>query len=58
VFCITPVITAFTDAFAPANFFGVLAEAGPLLTVVVPVAIGLMFLRRIVKNAGRGKVGF
>lgn len=52
------VITALTSAFSPANFFSMLASAVPFLAVVLPVAIGLMFLRRMVKKAGKGKVGF
>jgi len=52
------VVTALVTAFTPANFFGQLAAIAPILVAIVPISIGLMFLRRIIKKAARGKAGF
>lgn len=52
------VITALTTALSPATFFNLIADLMPFLTVMVPVALGLMFLRKMIKGAGKGKVKF
>lgn len=52
------VITALTTSLTPTVFFGVLADLVPFIVVIVPVALGLHFLRKLVKGAGKGKVRF
>lgn len=52
------VISALTTALTPATFFNLIADLMPFLTVMVPVALGLMFLRKMIKGAGKGKVKF
>lgn len=50
------VITALTTGLTPTVLFGVIADLVPWLVVIVPVALGIYFLRRGVKGAGKGKV--
>ena len=50
------VITALTTALTADTFFGVIEDVIPFLAVIVPVALGLMFLRKMIKGAGKGKV--
>lgn len=52
------VITALTSALTPATFFTVVAQVIPFIGVMVPVALGIFFLRKLVKGAGKGKVKF
>lgn len=52
------VITALTTALTPASFFTVVAQVIPFIGVMVPVALGIYFLRKLVKGAGKGKVRF
>lgn len=50
------VITALTTGLTPAVFFGIVADLVPFIIVMVPVALAIYFLRKLVKGAGRGKV--
>lgn len=50
------VVTAMTTALTADTFFGVIADCIPFLAVMVPVALGLTFIRKMIKGAGRGKV--
>lgn len=50
------VITALTTALTADTFFGVIEDVVPFLAIIVPVALGLMFLRKMIKGAGKGKV--
>lgn len=52
------VITALTTGLTAAKFFEIVADLVPFIVVLVPVALGLYFLRKLVKGAGRGKVKF
>lgn len=52
------VITAITTGLTPTVFFGVIADLVPFLIVIVPIALGLHFLRKLIKGAGKGKVRF
>lgn len=52
------VVTALTTALTPATFFNLIGDLMPFLTVMVPVALGLYFLRKMIKGAGTGKVRF
>ena len=52
------VITALTTALTPSVFFGVVADLVPFIIVLVPVSLALMFLRKLIKGAGKGKVKF
>lgn len=52
------VITALTTALTPDAFFGVVAKLVPFICVMVPVALALYLLRKLVRGAGKGKVKF
>lgn len=40
------------------TMFGVVAELVPFIVMIVPVALGVYFLRKLVKGAGKAKVRF
>lgn len=50
------VITALTSTLTADKFFGVIEACIPFLAIMVPVALGLKFLRKMIKGAGKGKV--
>lgn len=52
------VITALATGLTPTAFFSVIADLVPFIIVIVPVSLGLYFLRKLVKGAGKGKVRF
>lgn len=52
------VISALTSGLTPATFFGVVADIVPFIIVIVPVALGTYFLRKLVKGSGKAKVKF
>lgn len=52
------VITALTTGLTPTVFFGIVVDLVPFIIVLVPVALALYFLRKLVKGAGKGKVRF
>lgn len=50
------VITKLTTALTPEKFFTVVADLVPFIAILVPVALGVYFLRKLVKGAGKAKV--
>lgn len=53
------VISALTNAtsgLTASSFFGVVADLVPFIVMIVPVALGTYFLRKLVKGAGKAKV--
>ncbi len=52
------VITALSTGLTPAVFFAVVADLVPFIVVLVPVALGVYFLRKLVKGAGTARVKF
>ena len=52
------VITALTSGLTPAVFFDVVADLVPFIVLIVPIALGVYFLRKLVKGAGKAKVRF
>lgn len=54
----TEVVSALTTGITAETIFGVVADVIPFVVVMVPVALGLYFLRKLVKGAGKGKVRF
>lgn len=52
------VVTALKTGLTSDAFFAVVADVIPFVVVMVPVALGLYFLRKLVKGAGKGKVRF
>lgn len=52
------VISALTTSLTADEFFGVVADLVPFIVVIVPVALGTYFLRKLIKGAGKAKVRF
>ena len=55
------VISALTNSTTGLNattMFGVVADLVPFIVMIVPVALGVYFLRKLVKGAGKAKVRF
>lgn len=54
------VITALTgeNGLSAATFFGVVKDLMPLVVMLVPVALGTYFLRKLINGAGKAKVRF
>lgn len=52
------VVTALTTGLTPTVFYDQIEALVPFLIVLVPIALGLYFLRRLVKGSAKGKVKF
>lgn len=50
------VITALTTDLTADSFFSVVADLVPFIALLVPVALGVYFLRKLIKGAGKAKV--
>ena len=53
------VVSALTDTstgLTSASFFTLITDLVPFIVLMVPVALGLYFLRKMIKGAGKGKV--
>lgn len=50
------VITALTTNLTVDKFFTVVADLVPFIVVLVPVSLGVYFLRKLIKGAGKAKV--
>lgn len=51
-------VSQLTTGVTADTIFGVVADVMPFVVVMIPVALGLMMLRRVVKGAGKAKVRF
>lgn len=54
----TAVVTALKTGITAESMFGVIAELVPLILAIIPVSLGLYFLRKLVKGAGQAKLRF
>ena len=55
------VISALTDStsgLTSATFYSEITALVPFIVLMVPIALGLYFLRRLVSGAGKAKVKF
>lgn len=50
------IIEKLVAALTPDKFFTVVADLVPFIAVLVPVALGVYFLRKLIKGAGKAKV--
>lgn len=52
------VITALTAGINASTIFGTVKDLVPYIIMIVPVSLGLYFLRKLVKGSGKGKIRF
>ena len=53
------VISALTNSstgLTSATMFGVVEDLVPFIVMIVPVSLGIYFLRKLIKGSGKGKV--
>ena len=51
-------LTNFSIGLNASTMFGVVADLVPFIVMIVPVALGVYFLCKLVKGAGKAKVRF
>lgn len=49
-------LTNSTSGLTATTMFGVVEDLVPFIVMIVPVALGVYFLRKLVKGAGKAKV--
>lgn len=55
------VVTALTNGstgLTATTFYGQITALVPLIVMLVPIALGLYFLRKLVKGSAKGKIKF
>lgn len=52
------IITKLTEGITATSIFSVVADLMPFVIAMVPIALGLYFLRKLIKGAGKAKVRF
>lgn len=50
------VVTQLTTGITSSTIFAVVGDVMPFVITMIPIALGLYFLRKVVKGAGKGKV--
>lgn len=51
-------LTNSTTGLTASTMFGVVADLVPFIVMIVPVALGVYFLRKLIKGSGKAKVRF
>lgn len=51
-------LTSASTGLTADTMFGVVADLVPFIVMIVPVALGVYFLRKLIKGAGKAKVRF
>ena len=49
-------LTNSTNGLTAATMFGVVEDSVPFIVMIVPVSLGIYFLRKLIKGSGKGKV--
>lgn len=52
------VVSALTTGINSTTIFAVVADVIPFVVTLVPIALGIYFLRKLIKGAGKAKVRF
>lgn len=50
------VVSSLTTGITSSTIFAVVGDVMPFVITMIPIALGLYFLRKVVKGAGKGKV--
>ena len=54
----TSIVTQLTTGITSATIFSVVGEVMPFVITMIPIALGLYLLRKVVKGAGKAKIKF
>lgn len=54
----TAIVTQLTTGVTPDTIFEVVGDVMPFVITMIPIALGLYLLRKVVKGAGHAKVKF
>lgn len=49
-------LTNSSTGLTAATMFGVVEDLVPFIVMIVPVSLGIYFLRKLIKGSGKGKV--
>lgn len=49
-------LTNSTSGLSASTFYGVLTDLVPFLVIIIPVSLGLYFVRKLIKGAAKAKV--
>lgn len=49
-------LTNSTTGLTASTFFGVVGDLVPFIVMIIPVALGVHFFRKLVKGAGKAKI--
>lgn len=49
-------LTNSTSGLTASTMFGVVADLVPFIVMIVPVSLGVYFLRKLIKGSGKAKV--
>ena len=52
------IVSELTTGLTSEVLVGVIADLVPFIIILVPISLGLYFLRKLVKGAAKGKVRF
>ena len=52
------VVSALNTGLTAETFYSVIADLMPIVIKMIPIALGLYFLRRLISGAGKAKVKF
>ena len=52
------IVTQLTTGVTASTIFDVVGDVMPFVIIMIPVALGLTILRKVIKGAGKGKVRF
>lgn len=52
------IVSQLTTGVTPATIFSVVGDVMPFVISMIPIALGLYMLRKVVKGAGKAKVKF
>lgn len=52
------IVTQLTTGITPSTIFAVVGDVIPFVITMVPIALGLYLLRRLVKGSAKAKVKF
>lgn len=54
----TSIVTQLTTGITSSTIFSVVGEIMPFVITMIPIALGLYLLRKVVKGAGKAKIKF